>query len=400
MRYANAQPAERWTLIADPNTYAALGERVERLLAAAGAAMTPVVLEPRAGRDLIPDDVTLVRTLAATPPGPQAYIAVGAGTITDIARFVACRTRNRFLSVPTAPSMDGYATSNNALTLNRLKVSLPGVTPEAVFCDTPALAAAPLPMIAAGLGDNLARFTSVNDLRLGYMLWGERWDAEIGSRMEAMGQVGLRRAEALGRRDEDAVAELTSALLDSGLAMADFGNSTPGAGSEHHISHCWEMRAQLREQQAAPLHGAKVGVGAIMAASWYARIREMTSREAANLLSEARWPDPDEEIAAIRRVYGPVAEQIIAAQQPFLFLTPEQFSAVKGRILDVWEEIRAIADRVPSPERIAEALRLAGGPTTGAELGLSEEEVEIGARYGMYTRPRFTVARLRLILEI
>ena len=118
----------------------------------------------------------------------------GSGTITDIGRFAAFRTGNRFISVPTAPSMDGYATSNNTLTLNRLKVSLPGKTPEAIFCDTKTLAAAPRSMIAAGLGDNLARFTSVNDLRLGHLLWGERWDEEIGNRMERMGQVGLARA--------------------------------------------------------------------------------------------------------------------------------------------------------------------------------------------------------------
>jgi glycerol-1-phosphate dehydrogenase [NAD(P)+] len=378
---------------------------VEGLLRAAGLAVTTLVLQPPDGLDLVADDVTLVRALTATPPGPQAYIAVGSGTITDLTRFLAYRTGNRFLSVPTAPSMDGYATSNNTLTLNRLKVSLPGKTPEAIFCDVATLAAAPAQMIAAGLGDNLARFTSVNDLRLGALLWGERWDAQIGARMEAMGQVGLRRAAEIGRGDEDAVAALTTALLDSGLAMGDFGSSAPGAGSEHHISHCWEMRMQLRGEpaghgHAAHLHGAKVGVGSVMAAGWYAQIRGMTGREAANRLSEARWPDPDAEIAAIRRVYGPVAEQIIDAQRPFLFLTDEQFAALKGRILDAWEEIRAIAARIPPPEQIAAALRLAGGPATGAELGLSEEEAEIGARYGMYTRPRFTVARLRVVLGI
>ena len=193
-QYVRERPAVRATLLADPNTYAALGERVGDLLAASGLTVTTVVLQPPPGLDLIADDAALVRVSTATPPGPQLYIAVGSGTITDIGRFAAFRTGNRFISVPTAPSMDGYATSNNTLTLNRLKVSLPGKTPEAIFCDTKTLAAAPRSMIAAGLGDNLARFTSVNDLRLGHLLWGERWDEEIGNRMERMGQVGLARA--------------------------------------------------------------------------------------------------------------------------------------------------------------------------------------------------------------
>ena len=181
--------------------------------------------------------------------------------------------------------------------------------------------------------------------------------------------------------------------------MGEFGSSAPGAGSEHHISHCWEMRLQLRGEPAH-LHGAKVGVGSIMAAQWYAAIREMTQREAANRLAEATWPDPDEEIAEIGRVYGPVAEQIVAAQQQFLFVTPGQFAALKSRILDAWDEIRAIAARIPPAEQIAAALREAGGPTSAADLGLSEEEDAIARRFAMYTRPRFTVARLRLALGI
>jgi glycerol dehydrogenase-like iron-containing ADH family enzyme len=55
---------------------------------------------------------------------------------------------------------------------------------------------------------------------------------------------------------------------------------------------------------------------------------------------------------------------------------------------------------VPPAAQIADALRMAGGPTSGAELGLSEEEVGIAARYGMSTRPRFTVARLRVVLGL
>ena len=409
-RHCALRPAERWTLLADPNTYAALGGRVERLLRDAGISLTAVVLTPDDGGTLVADDVTLVRALTATPAGPQAYLAVGSGTVTDVGRFVAHRTGNRFVSIPTAPSMDGYATSNNTLTLNRLKVSLPGKTPEAIFCDTETLARAPRAMIAAGLGDNLARFTSVNDLRLGHLLWGERYDERICDWMEQMGRVGLARAAAIGAGEEAAIAALTAELLDSGLAMGEFGSSAPGAGSEHHISHCWEMRMQLRGElgagphgagpHGAGLHGAKVGVGSVMAAGWYAALRAMTQREAANRLAETRWPDPDEEIAAIHRVYGPIAAQIVAAQQPFLYVTDAQFVALKARILDAWESIRQIAARVPPPERLADALRLAGGPTTAAELGLSPEEEQIARRYALRTRPRFTVAWLARLLGL
>ncbi len=154
-------------------------------------------------------------------------------------------------------------------------------------------------MNAAGLGDTLAKFTSVNDLRLGHLVWGERadtWerDAPIADRMERLAQTAIGRAGEIAATEPEprrsGVAFLIRALIDSGLAMADFGNSMPGAGAEHHISHCWEMRALSRGEHAGSgpllLHGAKVGVGTVMAAGWYAAIREMTQREAANRLAE------------------------------------------------------------------------------------------------------------------
>jgi glycerol-1-phosphate dehydrogenase [NAD(P)+] len=171
--------------------------------------------------------------------------------------------------------MDGYATSSNALTIGGLKQSIAGQAPEAIFCDINTLAAAPRSLIAAGLGDTLAKFTSVNDLRLGHLLWDERWDEAIGQRMEDLAHAALARADEIARADSDAVALLTRSLIDSGLEMAAFGSSAPGGGSEHHISHCWEMRALLAGEPPR-LHGAKVGVAAVMAAGWYAAVREMT----------------------------------------------------------------------------------------------------------------------------
>ncbi len=406
--YVEAHQLRHLVLVADDNTYKALGERVALGLAAAGVVVEIAwVVGPHPA---VADERRLIHVLLAAAPGEATFLAVGSGVVTDIARFASYHSRSRFISMPTAASMDGYATSNNTLTVDGLKVSVPGHAPDAIFCDLPTLLAAPRAMSAAGLGDTLAKFTSVNDLRLGHLLWGERaltWerDEPIADRMERLAQTALMRGGEIAAGEPKALAFLMRGLLDSGVAMANFGNSMPGAGSEHHISHCWEMRALLSDERASSaghdlLHGAKVGVGTVMAAQWYATIRHMTQREAANRLSEARPPDPADEMKAIRRVYGRVADDIIAAQQPFLNMSEEQFGALKRRILDQWTEVQAIAARVPPPEALADALRAAGGPGSARELGLSPEETEIGARYGHFTRPRFTVAKLRLLLGL
>ena len=394
--YAVESGLAAFTLVADKNTYAALGQQVEAALRSAGLALETIVLP---GDEVVADEGRIVQVLMRAPVAGTCYLAVGSGTITDITRFVSCRTRNRFISLPTAPSIDGYATSSNALTIGGLKLSISGQAPEAIFCDIDTLAAAPRPMIAAGLGDTLAKFTSVNDLRLGHLLWDERWDEAIGQRMENLAHAALARAGEIARADADAVALLTRTLLDSGLEMAAFGSSAPGGGSEHHISHCWEMR-MLQAGLPPLLHGAKVGVGTVIAAGWYAGVREMSRDEAARRLAGASLPDAEVTEETIRRVYGPVADQIIVQQTPFFRLSPERWSALRQRILDRWDDVQAIAARVPAPDAIAAALQSAGGPATAQELGLSEAEARLAADYGHFTRPRFTIAKLRLLLEL
>ena len=396
VEYVLARGLAAFTLVADRNTFAVLGHQVEVALRSAGLAVETIVLS---GDQVVADEGRIVHVLMRAPVGEMCYLAVGSGTITDITRFVSCHTRSRFISLPTAPSIDGYATSSNALTIGGLKLSIAGQAPEAIFCDIDTLAAAPRPMIAAGLGDTLAKFTSVNDLRLGHLLWDERWDEAIGERMENLAHMAQAHAGEIARADVDAVALLTRTLLDSGLEMAAFGSSAPGGGSEHHISHCWEMR-MLQAGLPALLHGAKVGVGTVIAAGWYARVREMSRDEAARRLAGAALPDPEVTEETIRRVYGPVADQIIAQQTPFFRLSAEQWSALKQRILDHWDDVQAIAARVPAPGAIAAALQSAGGPATPQELGLSETEVRIAVDYGHFTRPRFTVAKLRLLLGL
>jgi glycerol-1-phosphate dehydrogenase [NAD(P)+] len=148
------------------------------------------------------------------------------------------------------------------------------------------------------------------------------------------------------------------------------------------------------------LHGAKVGVGTVIAAGWYAHLREMSRDEAARRLAGASSPDLEAPEEIIRRVYGPVADQIIAQQAQFIRMSPERWSALKQRLLDRWDDVQAVAARVPAPEAIAAALRAVGGPATAQELDLSEVEAGLATDYGHFTRPRFTIAKLRLLLEL
>ena len=63
-------------------------------------------------------------------------LAVGAGTIHDISRYIAHNYKVPFISVPTAASGDGFVTTVAAMTLDGVKKTVPSVAPICVYADT------------------------------------------------------------------------------------------------------------------------------------------------------------------------------------------------------------------------------------------------------------------------
>jgi glycerol-1-phosphate dehydrogenase [NAD(P)+] len=396
VQFCEEKRLDRFALIADANTYQALGERVERALKGRGAGVITIVL---AGDEVVADEHYLVDTLVRAPMGRCTFLAVGSGTITDIARFVSHRMGQPFISLPTAPSVDGFPSIGAPLVLSGVKTTIICQPPLAVFADLEALCRAPRRLIGAGFGDMVGKYTSVADWTLGSLLWGEPFDAAIARRSEAALQSCISHADEICVGGPDGVRDLMAALVESGLCMLDFGATRPASGAEHHAAHYLEMKLLLESRPAIP-HGAKVGMATIHVAAQYARIRAMRRQDMLNRLEAATLPDRGEEIATIEQGYGRLAEGVIKEHLAFLNLTEAAFDALKQRISDHWEAIQAIAAQVPSPETVADYLRRAGAATDAAELGLGREEVELAYRYGHYLRNRFTVVKLSRVLGL
>ena len=70
-------------------------------------------------------------------------LAVGAGTIHDISRYIAHNYKVPFISVPTAASGDGFVTTVAAMTLDGVKKTVPSVAPICVYADTDIFSKAP-----------------------------------------------------------------------------------------------------------------------------------------------------------------------------------------------------------------------------------------------------------------
>ncbi len=396
VEFCRAHDLARLFLVADKHTFAAQGEAVARALRDAGFDLKQIVFT---NDEVIADAAHIFDVLLAAGGEPRTYIAVGSGTLTDITRFASHRTHSHFISVPTAPSVDGFASIGAPLIIHGVKVSVYCQAPYAIFADINTLAHAPQAMIAAGFGDMLGKLTSIADWRLGRLLWHEPYDEAIAQRTLDAVQVCIDNVDGIGRGEPLAISRLFDALLESGYCMLDFGESRPASGAEHHTSHYWEMKL-LREGRPAILHGAKVGVATVMVAHLYDQVRALSREQVADLLEATAWPTHDEEIAAIRAAYGELADGIIADHKAFLEMTPAQVDALKRSILAHWQEIQAIAAQVPPAATVADLLRRAGGPTSAAELGLDDAERDLGFNNGHYLRNRFTARKLAKVLGL
>jgi len=394
--YCKENHISQSTLVADQNTYAALGRRLEDTLKNQGVGVKTVVLR---GDEVIADEQFIMQVLVHADREDQTYLAVGSGTITDITRFVSHRTKSSFISIPTAPSVDGFTSIGAPIVVGGVKKTFITQPPLAIFVDSPTIGSAPKRLIASGFGDMAGKFTSLADWKLGHILWDEPYDEAIAQRARTAVENCVRIADQIGKGSEDSIHTLMEGLLESGLCMLEFGSSRPASGAEHHCSHYWEMKL-LWERRPALLHGAKVGVASILIAEEYEKVRSVTRQELIQQLKDAKLPDREQELQRIRMAYGVTADDVIEAQSEFLNMSADKFELLKQRIINQWSLVQEIAAAVPAPQELAGLLEQAGAETSAQSLGLSDQEVKLALDYGHYLRNRFTVRKLNHLIGL
>ena len=387
----------RFMLVADTNTYPALG--AARRGGAARPGLGCAHRHPAKAMTWSRMPTTCRKRCSRTMP-PRAPMSRSAPARSPISpRFLSHRSAQKFISLPTAASVDGFTSIGAPIVVDGAKITLLTHGPLAVFADLPTLCAAPRPMIAAGFGDLIAKLTSVADWELGHLLWGEPYDAIIAKRSRDAAWAAVNRLDSLANAECDGVQTLMEGLIESGFCMLDFGETRPASGAEHHISHMWEMML-LREGRHSVLHGAKVGVAVIISAQRYDAIKAMSRAEAEARLARAILPDRDAEIANIRQAFPHMVDEVVGIQAPFLDMSQADFAALKAAILENWAAIQLIAATVPSAAEVTAWLRRIDGPVTASEVSLSDEEYDLGKRYGHYYRNRFSNAKLSRMLGI
>ncbi len=243
-------------LVSDANTDEAIADTLARRLAGAGRRVTRCSFPHRTG--LVADRAAAEQVRAGLRSGaPDGAVVAGSGTLNDITRYATHLESVGYVSVPTAASMDGYASSVAAMQFDGSKVTFPAHAPLGIFADLRVLAAAPAEMISWGLGDLLGKVTARFDWVLSEAVTGEAYCPVVADRVAGPLERCAQDPGRLLAGDEDGVSTLITGLVESGIAMAMMGSSRPASGAEHHFSHFWDLLAYRGLRPHAP-HGLQV----------------------------------------------------------------------------------------------------------------------------------------------
>jgi len=364
----------RLAVVSDSNTRVVLGERVERALARV-ADVVPIALDgvPHA-------DAQTVELLRRATVRADALIAVGSGTINDLCKYAAAKDAKPYAVFATAPSMNGYASKNAAITVDRHKMSLAAVAPAGVFVDLTILSAAPERMIRAGFGDSICRSTAQSDWLLSHHALGTRYRRAPFDLLADDEPALLEEPEALLRGDTAAMLALARTLVLSGLGMTICDGSYPASQGEHLISHYIDMFAPaLRDPH---FHGEQVAVATLT----MARIQEDVLAAGPPRLKSA-----PVDCAELQRRFGDDLGASCWREFAAKPSTHDAEAKLERHLCERWNTIRDSVSRSMLPsQRIAAALRRAGCPTDPSQIGLSRDFYATAVRDARFLRERYT----------
>jgi glycerol-1-phosphate dehydrogenase [NAD(P)+] len=368
-------------LITDSITHAVMGTRVQHALASRFHVQSIVLPgSPRA------DGETVARIAAALEPTIHAVVAVGSGTLNDLSKMVAFQRDVPQMVFATAPSMNGYTSLSASITTEGVKRSFRTRTPVGVFFDLQVLAAAPLRLIRAGLGDSACRPTAQADWLLSHLLLDRPYRETPFELLEDDEAALFAQTRGLVAGDLEVMRHLVRTLVLSGFGMTICNGSYPASQGEHLLSHYVEM---MRPADAAgAFHGEQVGVCTVA----MAQLQDaMLAREAPPVLRPSTVTRESVVAHFGERMGEPIWREL--ADKRF---DAHQTEALTARLASQWTAMRErIASITIGAAVHRELLEAAGAPVEPGALGWSTALFDHALRHGREIRNRYTFLDLR-----
>ena len=367
--------AKNILLVADENTFKAAGAKTEKALL--GKAYKKVIFS---GDSILIPNEEAIKEVRRHMENTDLLIGIGSGVIQDLCKYVAFFSKIPYMIVATAPSMDGYASDGAAMILNGMKETVKAALPKVIFADTEVLINAPMEMIKAGYGDIIGKFSALCDWKLSQEINGEYFCPYIYDTTYEMIENTLCMAKGLLKREEESVKALMEALVVVGVMMRFAGSSRPASGSEHHLSHFFEIVGIINDEPYLP-HGIDVAYGTVITAALREKIVKSEFPDKMNRPSETEIREK------IEGIYKSVAENCVALQEKTGHYAKNRMPLYKEKEA----EIKAILKECPGEKEILGMLSEMGFDIKGFYDLYGNKKIEDAVLYAKDLKDRYTV---------
>ncbi len=352
-------------LVADQNTYKIGGKDCEVIL---GSKVYKTLVFDSGSHFLVPNEQAIEKVSALLTEKTDLIIGVGSGVINDICKYVSFLNKLPYFIVATAPSMDGYASVGAAMIIDNMKITYDAHVPTAIIGDVDMLKTAPIDMIKSGFGDIIGKYSALNDWKISHVVKGEYFCKYVYELIYDMINQTIDIADGILNREDQSIKTLMEALVVVGIAMSYVGNSRPASGSEHHLSHYFEIVGLLNDEPYFN-HGIDVAYSTVITQTMREEILSLDSFKQAMPFDYNEWS------AHIKRSYSKAADGIIKLQDQLGWYQEDYMSLYNKKR----DEIISILSEVPSAKEI--------------EVILSKADLHMSEFYDLYSADKINDAK-------
>lgn len=243
-------------------------------------------------------------------------------------------------------------------------------------------------MIKSGYGDILGKFSCLCDWELSHVVNGEYLCEYVFDLTYDM----LKKTKDLGKkllnRDGDAIKTLMQALIGVGIAMAYMGNSRPASGSEHHMSHYFEITGLLNDEPYF-MHGTDVAYSALYTQKIREEFLSLPSPVKYKKFDRKNWEDN------IKRVYTKAADGVIKLQDKsgmYQSFDPKKYQELEPKI-------REVLKKAPSSKELEEYLLSVELDPKEFEKMYGKEKINDALYYAKDLKDRYSILWIKYFME-
>ena len=359
---------QKLLLVVDKNTKLAAGDRVLAILGEYGYNCHMYIFE----EEIIPDKANIGKMMLEVRD-IDVLVALGAGSLHDLLKYVGYVAEKPLISIPTAASNDRYAMPYSFFFENGKKNIEKAVVPEVIIVDLDIVAAAPKYMASAGAAAVVAKHIALFDWKLSKIIDETIYCEDLADAM--LYHIYNFTDSLSGSRplySIDTLELLMKALVFSGIMVSFCDSTYPVFGSETLMSDCILMTESyttniLTEQYIKAVTTAnctRIAEGIIETDS-------LDIVGAKPLLEDYGWVMHNNEI---NRVFKEDAPKVLSQSGGFTRYNNETHARRLIRIKDRWKDIVDAASlMIPEYTTLQEILRSCVLPYRFEDLGMTRD---------------------------